>query len=180
MPPIHELRDYFVARCPGGSERDCWPWTGPKQNTGYGIACIGGRRLQATHISLTLDGRPRPIGLLALHSCDNPICVNPHHLRWGTVKENAADMVSRGRAVGRDRHWTNLQPHRRARGDTHGARVKPEKVLRGSANGGSKLTEADVLAIRADTRAGIDVARDYGVTGTTISKIRQHQAWRHV
>jgi hypothetical protein len=36
-------------------------------------------------------------GLLALHSCDQPSCVNPEHLRWGTAKDNGRDKVIRKR-----------------------------------------------------------------------------------
>ena len=40
-----------------------------------------------------------PEGMWVLHSCDNPPCVNPNHLRIGTPKENNEDMMSRGRQV---------------------------------------------------------------------------------
>jgi hypothetical protein len=41
-----------------------------------------------------------PRGKLVLHSCDNRKCVNPDHLSIGTYKENARQMVSRGRDGG--------------------------------------------------------------------------------
>src|SRR5690606_28222939 len=38
-----------------------------------------------------------PSGMYVLHSCDRPICCNPHHLRFGTASENAKDKYDRGR-----------------------------------------------------------------------------------
>ena len=49
---------------------------------------------------------------LILHSCDNPGCVNPRHLRVGTHEENVKDRQSRGRqAKGKDngRYKTGYQ-----------------------------------------------------------------------
>ena len=33
-----------------------------------------------------------------MHTCDNPECCNPAHLRIGTQRENIADMHTKGRA----------------------------------------------------------------------------------
>ncbi len=35
-------------------------------------------------------------GLWALHKCDNPPCVNPHHLHIGTDEINHQDACARG------------------------------------------------------------------------------------
>lgn len=42
-------------------------------------------------------------GMLVMHTCDNPNCVNAEHLKLGTHKENMADMKSKGRATGRSK-----------------------------------------------------------------------------
>lgn len=78
---------------------ECWVWPFPLNGTVYPQTTFNGRRMRAGHIALILDGRLRPPapGNHSLHSCDNPPCCNPAHLRWGTSADNSADMVSRGR-----------------------------------------------------------------------------------
>lgn len=82
---------------------ECWPWTKGRQSAGYGVLCIGQKGLKrpalAHRMSCTIaHGSPAGIGINALHSCDNPPCCNPNHLRWGTQKDNTADCIKRGRA----------------------------------------------------------------------------------
>jgi len=38
-----------------------------------------------------------PEGMLVLHKCDNPPCVNPEHLYLGTAIENNRDAAARKR-----------------------------------------------------------------------------------
>lgn len=76
----------------------CWVWHGSMDTRGYGQIRIDGKGRHATHIALELAGQPRPLEKpCALHRCDNPSCVNPEHLWWGTMKENTADMMAKGR-----------------------------------------------------------------------------------
>ena len=76
---------------------DCWPWMGDTTK-GYGVFVFHGRRVGAHELALSFTtGEKRLPELETCHSCDNPICVNPSHLRFGTHQENVTDMVSRGR-----------------------------------------------------------------------------------
>lgn len=87
---------------------ECWPWTGKRNHKGYGDITrrSGGafRCFKATHIAWEIaNGQPWPEGKIALHSCDNPPCVNPAHIRPGTAAENAADAMIRGRTARKGR-----------------------------------------------------------------------------
>ena len=52
---------------------------------------------RASHVVFNLDGQPITPDVYVLHSCDNPRCVNPEHLRSGDAQANQDDVKARGR-----------------------------------------------------------------------------------
>lgn len=87
----------FWAKVERRSNDECWEWTAAKKPSGYGHLKIQGRTERAHRISWTLHLGPIPGGMLVLHTCDTPSCVNPRHLYLGKDKENVRDMHGRGR-----------------------------------------------------------------------------------
>lgn len=84
-----------VERGPG-----CWLWTGSHNQGGYGLFSWSGRMIGAHRFSMFLDrGTVYPSEIFACHDCDNPPCVNPDHLWPGTAKDNATDMIEKGRGI---------------------------------------------------------------------------------
>jgi hypothetical protein len=85
------------------TEAGCHEWTSVRHKFGYGILQMippsGGRqrRVLAHRLAWAYEHDEDPGDSLILHSCDNPPCVNPEHLRPGTHADNSADKVSRGR-----------------------------------------------------------------------------------
>ena len=79
----------------------CWLWqSNSKTSQGYPVQRIGGRSgytERVSRIMLFLHTPPPEDGMYALHHCDNPGCVNPNHLYWGTAKQNTSDAIARGR-----------------------------------------------------------------------------------
>lgn len=90
---------------------DCWLWTGATTgrapcNT-YGMIWGGNgrpRRVAAHRASYELCHGPIPAGMLIMHRCDTPLCVNPAHLKLGTDAENFADMREKNRQVRGEKH----------------------------------------------------------------------------
>jgi DNA-binding transcriptional ArsR family regulator len=52
---------------------------------------------QCGKLVTVLASQPPGPGAFALHSCDNPPCCNPAHLRWGTPQSNQDDRRERRR-----------------------------------------------------------------------------------
>lgn len=77
----------------------CWHWKEGKTEQGYGMAAFGYQNkvlcLRYSHrIAYALANKKIP-KLHVLHSCDNPPCCNPNHLREGTPAENMQDRHTR-------------------------------------------------------------------------------------
>lgn len=87
-----------------GGPDECWPWTACVTHDGYGVLRIAGHNKRAHRLSYELHGGAIPQGMYVLHSCDNPPCCNPAHLRLGTQRDNGADMKARGRCSGNGYH----------------------------------------------------------------------------
>lgn len=81
-------------------DNECWPWLAGRDQNDYGEFWCHGRLHKANRIALMLKlCRELLPGMMALHTCDNPICCNPAHLYEGTRLDNVRDAVRRGRMV---------------------------------------------------------------------------------
>lgn len=148
---------------------NCWVWIPRPHHDGYGVfSHTHTRQVRAHRFSFLIHAGYEARNLV-LHSCDNPICVRPTHLRDGTVRENSADAVARGRT---------------AVGERHGSRTRPESVQRGEQQGMSKLTESKVIEIREKYAVGniglVSLGEQYGVSHSLVGLIVKRKAWKHV
>lgn len=147
----------FVERIPIAG---CWLWAGSVGENGYGRAHSGeygtarSTAMGAHRLSWLMHKGPIPDGLQVCHRCDVKACVNPDHLFVGTPLDNIRDCVAKGRA-------------RRGR-------------LSGERHGRAKLTEKDVIAIRASNEPSGVLAKRFGVTWSTVDAARTGKHWKHV
>lgn len=164
----------------------CWLWMGARDPDGYGSFRVGSRGTHAHRIAYALKVGHIPSGFSVLHKCDNPPCVRPDHLFLGTQLDNVHDMMSksRGNKARGDGNASRLYPEKRPRGETHPYRLHPELHTRGERAANAKLKEGQVMEIRRSWGAGElsqrALARQYGVTPTTICSIVLCKTWRHL
>ena len=100
--PRRPLAERFWAKV--DQSGDCWVWTGACAPYGRIREGARGSPFLVTHrLAWELSNGPVPDGLMVLHTCDNPPCVNPDHLWLGTAKDNKADEIAKGRHAHGDR-----------------------------------------------------------------------------
>lgn len=136
----------------------CWRWHAAKLPSGYGI--IGGskgasKNHYAHRVSYEIHHGPIPDGMVVMHTCDNPECCNPSHLRTGTYKQNSEDMVSKGRASKGPGFVGELHPR-------------------------SKLSASCVRAIRKSEEPSSVLAKKFAVSRSCVGSIRSGKNWSHV
>ncbi len=78
----------------------CWDWTGHRNALGYANTSFKGRPWTTTRLIYAAKHGPFDPDLDVCHSCDNPMCVNPEHLRVDTHKNNLLDASRRKRLNG--------------------------------------------------------------------------------
>jgi len=84
----------------GDRDDECWETTHADQSRGGHVRIrLDDKSRMMTHRLAweAYHAKPIPDGLIICHRCDNPKCFNPHHLFLGTHKDNAKDMVKKGR-----------------------------------------------------------------------------------
>ncbi len=147
---MRDLRSRFWSKV--DKSGDCWEWRGYRIPEGYGMFYAGGSHgnapVYAHRVAWELaHGRPVPPRGRICHSCDNPACVKPTHLFLGSQADNLNDMRAKGRAR------------------KTGARLDSKKAaqIRNSYKRGGTTQAA--------------LAREYGVTRATISRLLNGKSW---
>lgn len=146
----------FWAKVDRRAPDECWDWTGSRSIDGYGHFKVGGFETRpASRVAWVIANKRDAGDMLVRHKCDRPCCCNPDHLELGTARDNAADMVERGRAS--------------------------RRVQAGEANNAAQLTAAEVGEIVEAFRRreqNMTIALRYPVGHSLISRIRTGRSWQ--
>ena len=78
-------------------KKDCLEWEYSRTPDGYGQLRKGMEMKKAHRIAYEEVVGEIPKGKVVRHTCHNPCCYNPNHLKLGTIQDNSDDMVKAGR-----------------------------------------------------------------------------------
>jgi len=129
----------------------CWLWRAGTDKNGYGKKNgIAAHRISWIY---SRSNRDIPNNKIIRHTCDNPPCVNPFHLRCGTIQDNANDMKNRNRSLLGEKHPD--------------ASFKDEEVKQ-------------ILYELYLGKSIVSLAKKYNVLEIVISKIANGHTWKHI
>lgn len=138
---------------------DCIEHAQKGNKAGYGNGHWEGEQVMLHRLAYCFNKRI-PVsqikGSVVMHTCDNPRCINPAHLRLGSQDDNMKDMQGKGR------------------------------MSKGSDHYISKLTEDVVRYIRENyiprhpEFGGRALARKFGVDPVTVCEARTGKKWKSV
>jgi hypothetical protein len=158
------VEDRFWSKVDRLGPDECWEWQRYRNPDGYGIfwhapsgSMVMAHRMAYALARGGLANIKKPergaAGVLVLHSCDNPPCVNPRHLSLGDNARNMQEAVER----------------------------KRRRHLGGAANPNARLTPTQVDAIRSSYTGkhgdAMRISREYGISSGHVSKILKGHSW---
>lgn len=163
--------DELIAKLEQTSEgsRECIYWPGKVDSRGRARVWADGKLKLVHRILWERKHGPIAPGMMLCHHCDNGGCLNLSHIYVGTHAENMRDMKERRR------YFAAKDPERvRQIGRANGLR---NNWAKGDGNPKAKLTAEQAAAIRVDKRPTRLLVEAYGVSRTTIQRIRGGSLW---
>lgn len=129
----------------------CRVWQGRiNKPGGYGRIGYREKQWRAHRLFYTLMVGEIPSGMDLLHACDNPLCINPNHLRPGTPSENIAEAYEKGR----------------------------KKSPQGPKSPRFRLTEAQAHEAITSSETVAAMAQRFGVSKSVIYRLKNGSTWK--
>lgn len=151
---MRKIKDKILNNIIINKTTGCWEWQKCCSSDGYGQLSYNNKQCTVHRLSYELFVNKIPLDKQILHSCDNPICCNPDHLRVGTNYDNVQDRQNR---------------NRQAKGITHGRH---------------KLTDNDIQEIRRLHSTGKythgNIAEVFDISRSHICNILNNKFWKHI
>lgn len=133
----------------------CIEFKGGKDSYGYGHMSLNGKLMTASRVSYRLFHGNIPTNMVVMHTCDNPGCINPAHLKLGKQVDNIRDMINK----------------------------KRQRGAIGERNSKAKLNSGQVLHIRDLYEQGYTcpyLAEAFKVSTDSIRNIIKKRTWSHL
>lgn len=152
--PSAKLEERIERRVFPDPNTGCFLWGGWINDDGYGRIIDDGKRYFAHRLLYELRFGKIPEGMVVMHKCDNPACVNPAHLKVSTQAENVLDMYAKGR--------------------------NGHKKFSGENSPNSKITEQLATYIRNCKKSVTELVKELSISKTQIYRIRRNESWKSV